>query len=852
MSDKGPITDLELKAIVNSEIRSAMGELTGDLANERSEAMDYYYGEPTGKLTQPNADRSSVVITTLRDTVEWMMPQLMRMFAQVDKVVEFEPVGAEDEEAADQETQAINHIFWRQNEGFLILYTWFKDALLQKNGTVKYWIDEKEERDREEYDGLTDMALAQLLQDEEYEIIEHEASEIRSMDGQVLHHIVVERVSTNKTIHVEVIPPEEFLISDDARSLDLQTNMPRFVGHRTDKTRSELRAMGFSETDIDEMMKSDDEWQRYDEEHISRYNYSDEQGMITGGTEYGHDSQKKVSMVEGYMQIDRDGDGYAELIKVYSAGNFIEAEECDHIPFACLTPYINPHKHHGQSEYDMVHDIQEIATQVFRNVLDNMYQTNNMRPIVNENVDLDSLLISRPGAPIYTETTGPVQHDVDSFAPPPMWKDGLELMEYLDQIRKDRTGVSDDTLLLDKNTLANANTGVVMEAIEAARGKIELVARIFAETGIKWLFRGIHELARKSYDQELRYELSGQYVAVNPQEWRKRTNLTVNVGTATGSQQRELARLMHIGEVQMAMVESGGMGMTVLPMHLYQTAKELAECLGAKDGDKYFLNPLWMFEKPEMQQLIQAQMPQQEPDPQTQILQATAMIEQDKVNASREKTQIDAMLKREELALKQQIEDMQGQLKAFEAQAKNQTENEKIRSDAYIKDVNNMINELKIQLENNQKMNALAMEKYKADMSSTTQLEVKAMEVSADAVQQAQNRAMELHKQASEYERQAIEIESKAKEAEQKAKDQEEKVRQKEAESQEQREQIKQTSQMVAQAQAALTDMMSRLDEMKSEMNKPREIKRDKQGRPVSIGGRKISYNKDGSISKVG
>ena len=145
-----PISEQDLKAIAQSEVRSAMGELTGDLSNERAEALDYYYGTPIGRLYQPNEDRSSVVITTLRDTVEWMMPQLMRMFAEADSVVEFDAVGTEDEEAADQETQAITHIFWRQNEGFLILYTWFKDALLQKNGTVKFWLEEQDDREIED------------------------------------------------------------------------------------------------------------------------------------------------------------------------------------------------------------------------------------------------------------------------------------------------------------------------------------------------------------------------------------------------------------------------------------------------------------------------------------------------------------------------------------------------------------------------------------------------------------------------------------------------------------------------------------------------------------------------------
>jgi hypothetical protein len=378
-----PIDDVQLKAIAHAEIRSAMGELTGDLSIERAEALDYYHGRPIGKLHQPNEDRSSIVITTVRDTVEWMLPQLMRMFAQADKVVEFEPQGQEDEEAAEQETMALNHVFWRQNEGFLILYTWFKDALLQKNGVVKYWVEEYSDRDKEEYDGLTDMKLAELVNDG-YEVLEHEQSDVKSVTGEVLHKVTVQKAQAEQKLCVANVPPEEFLISDDAKSLDVQTERPRMVGHHTEKTASQLREMGFSESAVEEMMRGDDEEERWDEEWTSRYNYSDEQQALTGGSDYGHDSQKKTRLYELYMDIDKDGDGYAELLKIYIAGDYMEAEECDHVPFACLTPYINPHKHHGLSEYDMVHDLQEISTQIFRNVLDNMYQTNNVRPIVND------------------------------------------------------------------------------------------------------------------------------------------------------------------------------------------------------------------------------------------------------------------------------------------------------------------------------------------------------------------------------------------------------------------------------------------------------------------------------------
>jgi hypothetical protein len=837
-----------------------MGELTGDLANERAEAMDYYYGEPTGQLFQPNEDRSRVVITTLRDTVEWMMPQLMRLFAQADAVVTFEATGSEDEEAAEQETQAINHIFWRQNEGFLLLYTWFKDALLQKNGTVKYWIDESEERDREEYDGLTDIALSQLVADDEYEVLEHEPSEVQSMDGQALHHVVLERTSKQKTIHVANVPPEEFLISDDAKSLDVQTKRPRMTGHHTDKTRNELKDMGFSNDAIEQMMKSDDESERYDEEWVARYNYSDEQQILQGGTDYGHESQRKTRLYELYMDLDRNGDGYAELLKIYYAGDYLEAEECDYVPFACLTPYINPHKHHGLSQYDMVHDLQEIATQVFRNVLDNMYQTNNVRPVVNENVDLDSLLVSRPGAPIYTETTGPVGQDVTSFAPPPMWKDGLEVMEYVETIRKDRTGIGDDTLGLTADNLANVNTGVLLEAMEAARGKIELVARIFAETGIKWLFRGIHELARKSYDQELRYELGGQYVEVNPQEWRKRTSITVNVGTASGSQQRELMRLAKTGEIQEKMVAGGGLGVTILPMHIYKTAKETVEALGAKDGDQYFLDPM-LLQDPQVQQLVAMQLPQQE-DPQAGALAMAAQAEQGKVEAAREKNQMEfefkqgelqikqgeLALKREELVLRENIEALKAQLTAIQADAKNQTQMGKVAADAQAKEVANMIKHLEVQL-------SAAMDKYRTDIQSATQIGTKAMDVGMaemSLVDQAEARAEQARIQADQETQKAQRIRDETDRAAADVQNQRDKLEQAASQSAQATEQLQETQRLVTAAHEAAAAIRAQLDAMDADMKKPREIKRDKDGRPVAIGDRRISYNSDGTIKQIG
>lgn len=769
---KGPITDLELRAIVDQEIRAAMGEIGGELAEERSLAMDYYLGQPVGPLSQPNSERSSVVMTTVRDTVEWLMPQLMRILAQADTIAEFEPVGQEDEQAAKQETQAINHIFWRKNEGFLILYTWLKDALLQKNGIVKYWTDESEDRAKEEYDGLTAKKLAEMLKDPELEPVEQEDSETVGINGEKLHHVVFERTNKEKRTSIEVIPPEEWLVSSDARSLDVQGKPPRFCGHYTEKTQSELRGMGFSEDDIDAMKRGDERWAELDEEWVSRYHLSDEQEYIFSPP--AHDSLTKIRLVEGYMNLDVDGDGHAELVRIYRSGDFISSDETDCRPFAALTPVILGHKFFGLSINDLVDDLQEIGTATVRNVLDNMYQVNNTRPVVNQRVDTDSLLTSRPGAPVYIDDEGPVQDALMPYAPPPMWKDGLQLLEYLDGVRKDRTGVGDETMGLDPATMAQANTGVVLSAIEAARGKVELIARIFAETGIKWLFRGLHEQARKHYDQPLRYKLNNQYVEVKPQEWRRRTDMTVNVGTATGNMQQDQFALLQLSQMQEKMVAGGLMGRTVLPQNIYALAKDFANNL-KQYGEKYFFNPMLLLD-PKVQQLVQMQVPQPGPDPQIAGIQAMAQAEQAKAQAAADKAKMDYDIKTKELTLRMhemaaqtEIADMKNRLQGYQTDMRSQSDLAKLESEAQAKSVQAALDlrEQNLKAEIEQLQAEIEVMKTTAQMSTQlaqkeADLRMKTEELTHKAAEVALSQGDVVKKQGEEVGRQAGEVASVA------------------------------------------------------------------------------------------
>jgi len=174
------MTSLELGAILGSEKASAQAAFSdATLGKERSDAMDYYYGRMQKDMPTEEG-RSRAVSTDVADTIEGLMPQLMDIFAGSDEVVRFEPVGPEDEAAAQQETDYVNHVFMQQNPGFMVLYTFVKDALLQKNGIVKVFWDESEREERETYYDLTEEQLTAIMQEVEasngqMEIVEHTA-----------------------------------------------------------------------------------------------------------------------------------------------------------------------------------------------------------------------------------------------------------------------------------------------------------------------------------------------------------------------------------------------------------------------------------------------------------------------------------------------------------------------------------------------------------------------------------------------------------------------------------------------------------------------------------------------------
>lgn len=294
------VSDRELVAICEAHIQAASGSQGSELSDARSEAMDRYLGEPYGDEV---VGRSQVRTREVMETVEWLMPSLMRIYADAENLCVFEPRGPEDVEQAQQETDVVNYVFWNLNRGFYNLYTFCKDALLSKTGVFKCWWDENESEEREEYSGLDDMQLAQLMTDPTCE------REVMSFEQEAEgYEVTFKTVRRRGYVRIEPVAPENFGVSRDARS-PYAKDAP-FVWQRELKTYNELRGAGYA-VDVLRSIPADEGIEN--EEELARRNLSDEQ---TGGMSESVLSMRQFWITECYFRIDRDGDGIAELVRV--------------------------------------------------------------------------------------------------------------------------------------------------------------------------------------------------------------------------------------------------------------------------------------------------------------------------------------------------------------------------------------------------------------------------------------------------------------------------------------------------------------------------------------------------------
>jgi hypothetical protein len=639
------ITEDELLGRIRNEITDALG-YDDEISKQREMAMEYYYGQPFGNEVE---GRSQFVDSTVQDTIEWIKPSLMRVFASGDEMVKFNPHGPEDVPMAKQATDYVNYVFTKDNPGWEILYSWFTDALLSKNGIVKVWWDEYDEEQREEYHNLDEMALMSLISSDEVEVVEHTESE---ENGQPYHDVVIKRKSYDGRIKIENVPPSEFLISREAKSIQ----DARFVCHRVKKTLSELREM-YPDQDLgpEDLSSGGEDMVEFTGERQARFEHDNSSnfGFLEGDLS-SEEALMNYWLYESFLKTDFDGDGIAELRKVCTIGNkVLQNDEIDKIPFVSITPVKIPHKFFGLSVADLIMDLQLMKSTLMRNLMDNMYNMNFGRYAVLEGqANLDDLLTQRPGGIVRVKSP----NAVTPLTTPPLEPYTFQMLEYLDGVRESRAGVSRMSQGMNENALTSHTTATAVNAVmTAAQSRVELIARNFAETGVKELMTCIYELLYKNQDKERMIMLANEWVPVRPDVWREKYDCTVSVALGSGNKDQQM---MHLSQMLSFAGEAMKGGLPIVSVqNMYNLGASLVKAMGFQNVSDYLTDPSQMPPQqgegpsPEEQaKLLEAQVKQEE----LKIKAAEVQIKAQKLQQEQQKLQIDTSLKQQEINIERE------------------------------------------------------------------------------------------------------------------------------------------------------------------------------------------------------
>jgi hypothetical protein len=650
----------ELMSIIQAEIDDAIGFIESETVEQRKQALEAYLRQPYGNEVE---GKSQIVTGEVAEAIDGALPSLVRIFTGSDNIVVFEPQGPLDEASAKQATDYCNWVFNRDNAGVAILHDWFKDALLQKNGILKAYWQDKEDITKERYFDLSDDELAMLMSDETMEIVEQDTTEFPIIDpmGQPVidpmgmpvmastHNVVVQQKKKSGKVTIENVPPEEFLISKKARTI---ADSP-FVAHRQMLTRSDLVAMGFNKKQVESLQMGDA--LAYTPERVARYAAGEQPYQ----TQTDDPSMQEIEVFECYVKTDMNGKGIAALTQVFYASNEIlqdedgkeMVEEVDYVPFHSICPIPIPHKFFGNSLADRTVDLQLIKTTITRQMLDNLYLTNNARVVAVEGqVNLDDLLTSTAGGVIRAKSQGAVQQLVVQNVA----NQAFPMLQYLDTVQSKRTGVSDASQGLDPAILQNVTAAAVASMQQAGAGKIELMARIFAETGVKSLFQGILHLLCKYQDKARVVRMRGEFVEFDPRTWANQYDVSINVGLGAGNRQEQMAMLsMVLAKQEQLIAQYGPANPYVSPAQYRGTLGRMVEIAGFKDSAEFYKAIT-----PEQDQMLSNPPPQQQQmPPEVQAIMARTQAE---IQANQAKAQADIQLKQQQ----QQIDMEMAQQKA--------------------------------------------------------------------------------------------------------------------------------------------------------------------------------------------
>ena len=633
-----PLSEREIQSIVKNAVDNCVDFVDSEIAPDRIKAQRYYEGEVD--IGQEEG-RSGIVATKVRDVIRSIKPNLMRVFLQSDRAVEFIPTGPDDVQFAEQATKYVNYKF-EELKGYKALSDAIHDALLKKNGIIKAYFDPTVKGEIYTFNNLNDMEFTAIVNDDGIEVVEHTTTMTMELDAFGMevdaprHDLKVMKKSEMGDLKLESVPPEEFFVDSNARSLE----DAYAVCHRTEMRVGDLVEMGYDFEEVVELGSSDDSGSFDDLEDFERKGYHD-----LHDDEDSDLSMRSVTVTELYMKMDADGTGVPQLYRfVLGGGSYkvLEMEEYGHLPFAVFEVDPEPHTFYGTSIADLICNDQDSSTAMIRGILDNIALTNNPRTeIVDGAVNIDDLLNNEIGGIVRTKQQGAIT----PLAVPFVAGQTLQAVQYCDQEIENKTGISKASLGLNPDALQANTATAVMATMQGAASQIEIMARNLAEGGVTQLFKLLLKLVVENCDEATVMRVAGNnYEPIDPRSWNKKMDVSVNVGLGTGREEQKQAALQQALQLQMQIFQAYGISNGMVTMtNIRNTLADMLAMNGLRNSNRYF-QP--MSPEREQQLIMQEQQKQAQKGPQMTQQQAFVQAEQIKAQAKAQtdmaKVQLDA------------------------------------------------------------------------------------------------------------------------------------------------------------------------------------------------------------------
>jgi len=648
--------DTRLVGIVSGLVADAE-EYRNDRSADRDRMMIFFDGDEKKlqRYVPAEEGRSHVVSRDVRAAVRKVLPSVLRTILGNDEIVEYQPVGEGDEDSAQQATDYVNYVALPECNGRQAIEDGINDAIRLRNGVIKWWLREETCVSFSRHSGLDDMAFAQLVGDDEVEVLEHSERKVSvEVEGQgvpiTVHDIKIKRTFTKRLPTIRTIAPENFLIHSEATSFEDAI----LIGEHLRLRRSDLVRMGYDRDVIEELpLAGSGETSQEVEEDTRRRNVPDDSSAELAK------ATQEIDYYDLLVKLDYDQDGIAELRRIVFAGglgenNLLENVEQDEINYANIISERRPHQWEGNSVSDEVMEVQRVKTVLLRQTLDNLYWQNNLQPIVQEGQVVNPEAVLRPkfGEPIRVAQGVDVRAAIGTNVVPMVADKSYAMLEYMDREATDRTGISEASSGMAPDALQNMTAKATALVEQAGIGQTEMMVRCIAES-LKPVFRGLLKLIIDNQDIPRTVRLRDEWVTFDPRSWNADMDAIVNVGLGAGTRERDMMMMQQVIGLQKEILSSMGpvIGMQyVTPDNVYNALSKLVQAAGLKTVSLYFTKP----DPQAIQQAMQAQ--SQQPSPEQIKAQAAMELEDKRTQGKIAVANVNAQSKREEYQLKAEVD----------------------------------------------------------------------------------------------------------------------------------------------------------------------------------------------------